>query len=63
MPIMGGGGGGGVWPASFLPIPMENTGYHSGNVYADILIFANANVALIFCENSRRRVPQLWANK
>ena len=51
MPIIGGGGGGGgVWPASFLPMPMKNTGCHSGNFYADISIFANANVALNFCE-------------
>ena len=50
MPIIGGGGGGGQ--IHFLPMPMENTGFHSGNIYADILIFANANVALIFCENS-----------
>ena len=55
MPIMGGGGG--VGPASFLPMPMENTLCNSGNIYADILIFANANVAQNFCENSRRRVP------
>ena len=40
-----------MWPASCLPMPMENTGY-----YADILIFANANVALYFVKNSRRRV-------
>ena len=39
-----GGGGGGLGPASFLPMQMENTGCHSGNIYADILIFANANV-------------------
>ena len=57
MPIIGGGG-----QIHFLPMPMENTGCHSGNIYADILIFANANVALIFCDNSRRRVPLLWAN-
>ena len=44
-------------PASFLP--MENI----GNIYADILIFANANVALNFCENCRRRVPLSWANE
>ena len=44
MPIIGGGGGGGG-PASFLPMPMKNTGCHSGNIYADILIFANATEA------------------
>ena len=41
MPIFGGG----VWPASFLPMPMENTGCQPGNIYADILTSANANVA------------------
>ena len=44
MPIIGGGGGG-VGRALFLTMPMENTGCHSGNIYADILIFANANFA------------------
>ena len=62
MPIMGRGGGV-VGPASLLPMPMENTGCHSGKIYADILIFANANVASNFCENPRRRVPLLRANK
>ena len=33
MPIIGGGGGD---AASFLQMPMENTGCHSGNIYADI---------------------------
>ena len=45
MPIIGGGGGGGVGPASFLPMTMENSLCHSGNIYANILIFANVNVA------------------
>ena len=27
-------------------MPMEYTGCHSGNIYADILIIANANVML-----------------
>ena len=47
LPIIGGGGGGGGGggPATFLPMPMENTGCQSGNIYADILTFANANVA------------------
>ena len=42
-------GGGGVGLASVLLMPilpkMENTVCHLGNIYADILIFANANVA------------------
>ena len=41
--LWGGGGGGGG--ASFLSMPMENTGCHLDNNYANILIFANANVA------------------
>ena len=32
-------------PASFLPMPMENTECDSGIIYGDILIFVNANVA------------------
>ena len=44
MPIMGVG----VGPASFLSMPMENTGCYSGNICADILIFANANEPKIF---------------
>ena len=44
MPIIEGGGGGG-WGHFILSMPIENTGCHSGNIYADILIFANANVA------------------
>ena len=35
-------------PASFLPMLMENT----GNIYADILIHANANVTL----NGKREI-------
>ena len=42
MPIIGGGGDG---ASLIFPMPMENNGCHSGNIYADILIFANANVA------------------
>ena len=37
------------WAASFLPMPIlpkiENTWFHLGKIYADILNFANANVA------------------
>ena len=44
MPIIEGGGGGGVGSLIFS-MPMENNGCHSGNIYAYILIFANANVA------------------
>ena len=38
-----------------MPIIGGGGGSHSGNIYADI--------AQHFCENSRRRVPLLWANK
>ena len=55
MPIIGGGGV--VWPAPFLPMPIENTGCHSSYIYADILIFANANVA-----NFLLKLPQEGAS-
>ena len=43
MPIIGGGGGG----VASLIFANANGKYwsHSGNIYADILIFANANFA------------------